>query len=61
MSVLLTEDEQHYQHAHIGDGRSLIIDIGGFTTDFLAVNPGGAVNCSLGQSVPLGIHSSSFR
>jgi hypothetical protein len=33
MNVLLTEDGQHYQHAHVGDGRSLVIDIGGFTTD----------------------------
>ena len=24
-----------------GDGRSLVIDIGGFTTDFLATNQGG--------------------
>ncbi len=57
MNVLLTEDGQHYQHAHIGDGRSLVIDIGGFTTDFLAVNPGGEVDYSLAQSVLLGIQS----
>ena len=57
MNVLLTEDGQHYQHAHVGDGRSLVIDIGGFTTDFLAVNPGGEVDYSLAQSVPLGIQS----
>ena len=57
MNVLLAEDGQHYQHAHITDGRSLVIDIGGFTTDFLAVNPGGAVDYSLAQSMPLGIQS----
>ena len=57
MNVILTEDGQHYQHAHIGDGRSLVIDIGGFTTDFLAVNPGGEVDYSLAQSVLLGIQS----
>lgn len=57
MNVLLAEDGQHYQHAHISDGRSLVIDIGGFTTDFLAVNPGGAVDYSLAQSVPLGIQT----
>jgi hypothetical protein len=57
MNVLLTEDGQHYQHAHVGDGRSLVIDIGGFTTDFLAVNPGGEVDYSLARSVPLGIQS----
>ena len=61
MNALLTEDGQHYQHANIGDGRSLVIDIGDFTTAFLAVNPGGAVDYSLAQSVPLGIHPSSFR
>jgi len=57
MNVLLTEDGQHYQHAHVGEGRSLVIDIGGFTTDFLAVNPGGKVDYSLARSVPLGIQS----
>lgn len=57
MNVLLTVDGQHYQHAHVGEGRSLVIDIGGFTTDFLAVNPGGEVDYSLARSVPLGIQS----
>ena len=31
MNVLLTEDGQHYQYPQIGDGRSLVVDIGGFT------------------------------
>ena len=57
MNVLLTEDGQHYQYPQIGDGRSLVIDIGGFTTDFLAVNQGGEVDYSLARSVPLGIQS----
>jgi hypothetical protein len=57
MNVLLTEDGQHYQHAHVGAGRLLVIDIGGFTTDFLAVNPGGEVDYSLARSVPLGIQT----
>jgi len=57
MNVLLTEDGQHYQYPQIGDGRSLVIDIGGFTTDFLAVNQGGEVDYALAQSVPLGIQS----
>jgi hypothetical protein len=57
MNVLLTEDGQHYQHADVGGGRSLVVDIGGFTTDFLAVNPGGEVDYSLARSVPLGIES----
>ena len=57
MNVLLTEDGQHYQYPQIGDGRSLVIDIGGFTTDFLAVNQGGEVDYVLARSVPLGIQS----
>lgn len=57
MNVLLTEDGQHYQYPQIGDGRSLVVDIGGFTTDFLAVNPGGEVDYALARSVPLGIQS----
>ena len=57
MNVLLTEDGQHYQHTEIHDGRSLVIDIGGFTTDYLAVNPGGEVDYSLARSVPIGIQN----
>ena len=56
MNVLLTEDGQHYQHATVGEGTSLVIDIGGFTTDWLAVNPGGAVDYGLARSIPIGIH-----
>ncbi len=57
MNVLLTEDGRHYQHMGVGEGRALVIDIGGFTTYFLAVNPGGVVDYSLARSVPLGIQS----
>ena len=57
MNVLLTEDGQHYQYPQIGDGRSLVVDIGGFTTDFLAVNQGGEVDYTLARSVPLGIQA----
>ena len=54
MNVLLTEDGQHYQYPQMGDGRSLEIDIGGFTTDFLTVNQGGKVDYALGlgQALP---------
>ncbi len=55
MNVLLTEDGQHYQHANVGEGTSLVIDIGGFTTDWLAVNPGGVVDYGLARSIPIGI------
>jgi len=57
MNVLLTEDGQHYQHTGINEGRALVIDIGGNTTDWLAVNPGGEVDYSLARSVPIGIQS----
>ena len=57
MNVLLTEDGQHYQYPQIGGGRSLVIDIGGFTTDFLAVNQGGEVDYALARSVPIGIQT----
>ena len=57
MNVLLTEDGQHYQHTEINDGRALVIDIGGFTTNWLAVNPGGEVDYSLARSVLIGIQS----
>lgn len=57
MNVLLTEDGQHYQHSDLNGGRSLVIDIGGFTTDWLAVNPGGEVDYGLARSVPIGIQN----
>ncbi len=57
MNVLLTEDGQHYQHTELNGGRSLVIDIGGFTTDWIAVNPGGEVDYSLARSVPAGIQN----
>lgn len=55
MNVLLTEDGQHYQRSDINGGRALVIDIGGYTTDWIAVNPGGEVDYSLARSAPLGI------
>lgn len=57
MNVLLTEDGQHYQHTDINGGHALVIDIGGFTTDWLAVNPGGEIDYSLARSIPIGIQS----
>ena len=43
--------------SEIQDGRALVIDIGGFTTDWIAVNPGGEVDHSLARSVSLGIQN----
>jgi hypothetical protein len=57
MNVLLTEDGQHYQHTELNGGRSLVIDSGGFTTDWIAVNPGGEVDYSLARSVPVCIQN----
>jgi hypothetical protein len=33
----LTEDGQHYQHTDINDSRAIVIDIGGYPTDWLAL------------------------
>lgn len=56
MNVMLNEDGRSYARSEINDGRSLVIDIGGHTTDWLAVNPGGEPDYSLAQSTPIGIH-----
>ncbi len=55
MNVLLAEDGQHYRHTDINGGRALVVDVGGHTTDWLAVNPGGEVDYSLAESTPIGI------
>lgn len=39
MNVILTEDAQYYQHKDINGGCVLVINIGVFTTNWLAVNP----------------------
>lgn len=57
MNVMLNEDGRSYARSEINDGRSLVIDVGGHTTDWLAVNPGGEVDYSLAQSTPIGIQS----
>ena len=55
MNDLPTEDGQQYLHSDFNSGRSLVIDIGGFTTDWLAVNLGGEVDYSLTLSIRPGI------
>lgn len=57
MNVILAQDGKHYQRSDINGGRALVIDIGGHTTDWLAVNAGGEVDYSLQDSTPLGILS----
>ncbi|NDJ86410.1 MAG: ParM/StbA family protein [Chloroflexi bacterium] len=54
MNLLLTEDGRNFQRTDLS-GRTLVIDIGGHTTDWLAVNPGGAIDYSLSESTPIGI------
>jgi hypothetical protein len=56
MNVILSEDGQHYKRLDINGGRALVVDIGGHTTDWLAVNPGGEVDYSLAESTPIGIN-----
>ena len=56
MNVLPTKDGQHFLDSLTGDGRSLVIDFGGFTTDLLAVNQDGEVDFAHTLCVPLGIH-----
>jgi hypothetical protein len=54
MNLLLAEDGKHYQRTDL-NGRTLVIDVGGHTTDWLAVNPGGEIDYSLNESTPIGI------
>ena len=56
MNVILAEDGQHYRRTDVNGGRALVIDVGGHTTDLLAVNPGGAVDYALAESTPIGIN-----
>lgn len=55
MNVILATDGKRYERSDINGGRALVIDIGGHTTDWLAVNAGGSVDYSLNESTPLGI------
>ncbi len=55
MNVILAEDGQHYKRTDLNGGRALVIDVGGRTTDWLAVKPGGEVDYSLAESTPIGI------
>lgn len=55
MNVILAPDGRHYARTDINGGRALVIDIGGHTTDMIAVNPGGVVDPEFHSSTPLGI------
>jgi hypothetical protein len=55
MNVILTADGRHYQKPEINGGRALVVDIGGGTTDLQGVEPGGALDYALSESIQLGI------
>jgi hypothetical protein len=55
-NVVLAADGKHYARSDINGGRALVIDIGGHTTDWLSVNPGGEIDYSLNESTPIGIN-----
>lgn len=55
MNIILADDGKHYKNSAINGGRALVIDIGGRTTDLLAVNPGGEIDYALQDSAEVGI------
>lgn len=56
-NVVLASDGQHYQHSDVNEGRALVLDIGGRTTDWLAIQPGGEIDYSLRESDEVGIQN----
>lgn len=54
-NVILAADGRHYARTDLNGGRALVIDIGGHTTDWLSVNPGGEIDYSLQHSTAVGI------
>lgn len=55
MNVLLTKEGTAYKNADMNKGVTLVIDIGGYTTDGLVIDPGGEVDYSTAQSSRVGI------
>lgn len=55
MNIVLAEDGQHYQRTDINGASALVIDIGGYTTDWLAVKPGGELDYERADSISAGI------
>lgn len=54
-NVVLARDGRQLQRLDLNSGNALIVDIGGGTTDFIAIAEGGVVDYSLQHSLPLGI------
>jgi len=51
-NLMFTSDGMRLQNPALKDGTSLVIDIGGHTTDFLVVYPGGEVDIMSARSLP---------
>lgn len=54
-NVVLTQEGTQYARTDVNGGNGLIFDIGGGTTDFIAVAEGGKIDYSLQYSAPIGI------
>lgn len=54
-NVVLADDASHYRYPEVNQGRVLILDIGGLTTDFIGIRPGGHVDYSVEVSEEIGI------
>lgn len=59
MNVMLREDGKGYARTDVNGGDTLVIDIGGFTTDFVSVSEGGVVDYVINRSEPIGIQNVS--
>lgn len=56
MNVVLTADGKRYQRSEIYDGTTLVIDVGGGTTDIQGVNPYGEPDYNLSKTITLGVN-----
>jgi hypothetical protein len=56
MNVVLTADGKRYQRSEIYDGSTLVIDVGGGTTDIQGVNPYGEPDYSMTKTITLGVN-----
>ena len=55
MNVMLKDNGQQYARSDITDGDTLVIDVGGLTTDLLSVAVGGQVDYAVNVSSQIGI------
>ncbi len=54
-NVVLRKDGVGYADKTVSDGRALVLDIGGYTTDGLVIDPKGSVDYSTASSAVIGI------